>query len=184
MGNIGRVRVNLHDAIGTQIDKTLKRAGISDIKSELEAAAKQSIVITQMSNNPDVIVSSDPDSSAGQTGYDYSTAPPTSGYSYLTSQERIDNIDTLLLSQIIELAAIQSQLTSIGVWYTVAYIPITTITQINLPHPITIAKVWKNGLRLYEGAGYDFTISGSSVLVAGIANDRFIVEYTTSWVGS
>ncbi|MFA5036898.1 MAG: hypothetical protein WC479_06955 [Candidatus Izemoplasmatales bacterium] len=184
MGVIGRPRITLHDAIGTQVGKQLRRAGIEGIKEALNKAARDQVVITQISDNPDLAPTSDFNSGESEIGYDYYTDPPTPGIEYPTGSERFDNLDEFLLIFIPYVQGLETQLALVKPWYTVQYVPIGDITQINLPHPIDSAKVWKNGIRLMEGASYDFTISGSSVLVYGIANDRFIVEYTTSWVGS
>jgi hypothetical protein len=182
---IGRPRQTLHDSIDTQMEKKLIASGMLSIREEVSNLAKSQIVITQLADNPDLSPEANPVTTGdSEIGVDYSTDPPTQDTEFTTGAERSDNLDDFMLLLIPRVTSVESQITSLKPWYTVQYIPIGIITQINIPHPIVDAKVWKNGIRLFEGASYDFTISGSSVLVAGIANDRFIVEYTTSWVGS
>jgi hypothetical protein len=183
-GVIGRPRITLHDAIGTQVGKQLRRFGVNDIKEALDKAARDQIIITQMSDNADL--SSDNSFSAGsaEIGFDYSTDPVTEGVEFPSGSDRSDNLDDFLIGLIARVAVAEAQIALTKPWYTVQYVPGAPITQINLPHPIVDAKLWKNGIRLMEGSDYDFTISGSSLMIAGSAGDRFIVEYTTSWVGS
>lgn len=183
-GVIGRPRITLHDAIGTQVDKQLRRSGINDVKEALNRAQRDQIVISQMSDNPDLAPGNIPTAGDSEFGLDYSTNPPTEGIEFPTGSDRADNLDDFMLEFIPRVSSLESQLSAMKPWYTVQYIPGEAITQINLPHPIEAVKVWKNGIRLCEGADYDFTISGSSVMISGDSDDRFIVEYTTSWVGS
>jgi hypothetical protein len=183
-GVIGRPRITLHDAIGTQVGKQLRRSGVNDIKEALARAERDQIVITQMSDNPDLSPDANPNSGGSEFGLDYSSSPPTANIEYPTGADRSDNLDDFMLEFIPRVEVVEATLTLVKPWYTVQYVPLSSITQINLPHPITSSKVWKNGLRLMEGADYDYTSSGTSVLVEGIAGDRFIIEYTTSWVGS
>jgi hypothetical protein len=184
MGVIGRPRITLHDAIGTQVGKQLRRAGINDVKEALTRAERDQIVISQLSDNPDLSPGNIDTSGESEFGLDYSTSPPTEGIEFPTGADRADNLDDFLLEFIPKVDSIQEQVNLLKPWYTVQYVPIASVTQINLPHPITAAKVWKNGIRMMEGEDYDFTISGTSVMIDGIGGDRFIIEYTTSWVGS
>ncbi len=182
---IGRPRQTLHDSIDTQMEKKLISSGLLSVKEEVSNLSKSQIVITQLADNPDLSPETNPVSSAdSEIGVDYSTSPPTQDTEFATGAERSDNLDDFMILLIPRVDAVEDQLLLLKPWYTVQYIPGTTITQVDVPHPIISAKVWKNGIRLYEGVGYDFTISGSSVMVNGISGDRFIVEYTTSWVGS
>jgi len=183
-GVIGRPRITLHDAIGTQVSKQLRRSGVNDIKEALDRASRDQIIITKMSDNADLSSDNNSNSGSAEIGFDYSTYPVTEGVEFPSGSDRADNLDDFMLGLILRVVSLETQLALVQPWYSVQYVPNAPITQINLPHPVTAAKIWKNGIRVMEGAEYDFTISGTSVLVEGIAGDRFIVEYTTSWVGS
>jgi hypothetical protein len=183
-GVIGRPRITLHDAIGTQVNRQLRRSGINNIKEALDKAERDQIIIAQMTDNPDLSPDANPNAGGSEFGLDYSSNPPTANIEYPTGADRADNLDDFMLEFIPRVDSLEAAMTLVRPWYTVQYVPVAPITQINLPHPVTAAKVWRNGLRAMEGEEYDFTISGTSVLIVGMSGDRFIIEYTTSWVGS
>jgi hypothetical protein len=59
----------------------------------------------------------------------------------------------------------------------VQYIPDDYITSIVMPDRIEVCRVYRNGLRLFEGGGYDYTFTNDTISVEGNAGDRFIIEY-------
>ncbi len=188
MASVGRIRTTLHSAINHQMDKKLKQSGIDSIKKALEYSGRDVISITEFSNNPDVIVADNPNTSVDESGYDYSTTPPTADASYETVSERFDNLDDYILILQATIVSLQSQIdvleASNATWYNVQYVASGNITQIILPLTPIVVRVWKNGLRMYNGAGYDYTLSGSTILITGISGDRFVIDYSSSGAGS
>lgn len=126
-------------------------------------------------------VTSAPDSIGGSFGYDYTSDGTLMRY-FGNLVSRFDNFDTLgktLKAQIIDFVELVYNITYI----TVQYVPSTTMSFISVPDNIRHLRIYKNGLRLFEGVGFDYVFSGNIITVTGISGDRFVIEYVPEPVG-
>jgi hypothetical protein len=188
MGTIGRPKVTLQTAIDRQMDRKLRRVGFNKLKEDFDGLNTSIVQVTV--SETDASAAGAMTQSGVDSGYDYSTDSPVV-VTFGNTSLRIDNIDTFLISLISRVLYLENQCDYLNeqlllrkVWYTVEYIADSIVSQVVLPHPATELKVYKNGLRLINGSDYDYTFSGDTIVVDGIANDRFVFEYTTDWTGS
>lgn len=169
MGRIGRVRPQLGDLVDLQMERKLRNVGFYRLKDEVGTTSSESSYVTTLRESSNLAVES-----SSTSGYDYTVDPPVAT-NFADVESRLDNLDEYLLT-------LPALLESAGsVLLIVQYIPDGAITELPpFPNDIVACRVYRNGLRLYEGADYDYTFAGNIISVSGNAGDRFVVEYNAA----
>ena len=186
---IRRVRPTLYSSIDDQVKRALRQAGVNSLKNSVANLSRAQVSITKVVETSDAVAVEEETSTEAVVGYDYSTDPATADADYGSISDRVDNLDDYLVGTLQTLldsmqSQIDSQASASAAWYTLQYIPSGIITQITLPYTPIDVRVFKNGLRLYSGLAYDYTVSGDIVYVNGISGDRFVIDYSSNGAGS
>jgi len=207
MGRIGTVKRTLHDVIGDQISNEFKWEGVRSLSSRIEAiegvtqTTVYSIIneneITQMASDTGYDYSVDPP--VQMVFPDISARVDNFDNFGVTLLSRVDariadaitgraDIDEALDSLTARVSALEDQVNAnLGAVTRIQYkiaaggvtsidvgVTVSTITPANVYHK---CRVFRNGLMLFEGSGYDYTVSGSTIYVAANEDDRIIIEY-------